>query len=89
MELQETYIGDEQYRRIVRLITWALNSSQPRRATRNELRIAGLVDRPGLLEALLAVEPSPVTGRVDECSVKIALGEAGNVWPVSIRDEAA
>lgn len=89
MELQETYIGDEQYRRIVRLITWALNSSQPRRATRNELRIAGLVDRPGLLEALLAVEPSPVTGRVDECSVKIALGEVGNVWPAWLQEEAA
>lgn len=89
MEPQETYLGHEQYRRVVRMLTWALNSSQPARAARNELRIAGLTDRPGLLDALLAVEPSPVSGLIDECAVKIALGEAGNVWPAWVREEAA
>ncbi|MHA7882590.1 hypothetical protein [Nitratireductor rhodophyticola] len=89
MEPQETYLGAAQYRRVIRMLTWALNSSQPARAARNELHIAGFTNRPGLLDALLAVEPSPVSGRIDDCSVKLCLGEAGNVWPVSIRDEAA
>ncbi len=34
-----------------------------------------------LLEALLAVEPSPFSGEIDPCAVKFVLGEVGDVWP--------
>ncbi len=41
-----------------------------------------------LVAALLKVEPCPVTGVVSENEFKIALGEAGDIWPESIREDA-
>ena len=37
-----------------------------------------------LVDALLAIELSPFTGEFDACDVKLALGEAGEVWPASV-----
>lgn len=37
-----------------------------------------------LVDALVAIEPSPFTGEFDACDVKMVLGEAGEVWPASV-----
>ena len=37
-----------------------------------------------LVAALLNVKPCPFTGAVTENEIKIALGEAGDIWPESI-----
>ncbi|WP_127595990.1 hypothetical protein [Nitratireductor alexandrii] len=42
-----------------------------------------------LLDALLDLEPSAFTGEIDLCSVKLALGEHGGIWPASIRETPA
>jgi hypothetical protein len=34
-----------------------------------------------LVAALLAIEPDPVTGKVEADAIKIALGEHGDLWP--------
>jgi hypothetical protein len=36
-------------------------------------------------DAIAALEPCPVHGVITADQVKIALGEAGNIWPESIR----
>jgi hypothetical protein len=42
-----------------------------------------------LIDALLNVEPDVVTGRVEADGIKIALGEIGDIWPSTIRADAA
>lgn len=37
-----------------------------------------------LIDALLNVESCPGTGKVTRDQIVIALGEAGNIWPLSI-----
>jgi hypothetical protein len=39
-------------------------------------------------EAIAALMPCPAHGVVTADQVKIALGEAGNIWPESIRCDA-
>lgn len=38
-----------------------------------------------LVAALVNIQPCPVTGMVTENEIKIALGEAGDIWPQAIR----
>jgi hypothetical protein len=40
--------------------------------------------RGDLVEALIAIEPSPFTDEIDESDVRFVLGEVGDVWPDSI-----
>lgn len=39
-----------------------------------------------LIEALIALQPSPITGQIDNSDVRLTLGEVGNVWPSSVRE---
>ena len=39
-------------------------------------------------EAIAALTPCPFHGCITTDQVKIALGEAGNIWPESIRGDA-
>jgi hypothetical protein len=39
-------------------------------------------------EAIAGLEPCPVHGDITADQVKIAIGEAGNIWPESIRGDA-
>lgn len=38
-----------------------------------------------LVDALLNVQPCPVTGEVTPDQIKLALGLAGDIWPMEIR----
>jgi hypothetical protein len=38
-------------------------------------------------DAIAALTPCPVHGFITADQVKIALGEAGNIWPESIHDD--
>lgn len=40
---------------------------------------------PELVEALIALQPSPFTGEIDNSDVRLILGEVGNVWPETVR----
>lgn len=42
-----------------------------------------------LLDALVAVDPSPITGEIDPCSVTFALRELGGMWPDLVREDMA
>ena len=81
----ETYIPDRKYAGVVARITRALNSPQCDALVPLALKIDGL-DRPGLADALLEVQPSLITGQIDVCDVKLCLGGHGDVWPLSIRE---
>ena len=41
-----------------------------------------------LAEKIANLEPCPFVGRVTPDQVKIALGEFGDIWPESIREDA-
>lgn len=41
-----------------------------------------------LIEALLHVEPDAFTGKVERDGVVMVLGEFGDIWPESIREDA-
>jgi hypothetical protein len=41
-----------------------------------------------IAEAITALEPCSVHGRITTDQVKIVLGEVGNIWPESIRCDA-
>lgn len=47
------------------------------------------VDYDRLVAALLNLAPDPGTGEVGPDQIKIALGNAGNVWPERIDDAQA
>ena len=39
-----------------------------------------------IMSALDVMEHDPWTGRIEECQVKIVLGEIGDIWPEHIRE---
>lgn len=41
-----------------------------------------------LIDALLHVELDPFSGKVERDGVVMALGEFGDIWPESIREDA-
>lgn len=41
-----------------------------------------------LIDALLHVEPDAFSGKADSDGMKLALGEFGDIWPESIREDA-
>jgi hypothetical protein len=41
-----------------------------------------------IIEAVLALEPCPVTGKITRDQIEIAMGEFGNTWPARIRRDA-
>lgn len=45
--------------------------------------------RADLVEALASIQPDACTGEIEADQVKFVLGEIGNVWPESIRIQAA
>ncbi|MDF1598246.1 hypothetical protein PZ895_00450 [Mesorhizobium sp. YIM 152430] len=69
-----------------------------RMGVHSQLRLAGIdmgglvlntprVDpelRGDLIEALIAIEPSPFSGEIDLSDVRLVLGEVGDVWPDTI-----
>ena len=38
-----------------------------------------------IAEAIAALEPCPVHGRITTDQVKIVLGEVGNIWPAAVK----
>lgn len=42
--------------------------------------------RGDLIEALIAIEPSPFSGEIDLSDVRLVLGEVGDVWPDAVRE---
>lgn len=40
-----------------------------------------------LVTALANLQPCPFAGRITEDQIKVALGEAGDVWPLEIRGD--
>lgn len=40
-----------------------------------------------LVAALANLEPCPFAGRITEDQIKVALGEAGDIWPLEIRGD--
>jgi hypothetical protein len=40
-----------------------------------------------LVDNLLNVQPCPFAGRVTADQITLALGEAGDIWPLSSRDD--
>ncbi len=53
--------------------------------TLNTPRMEG-TKRQSLVVALASLAPDPVTGHFEPDQIKLTLGEAGNVWPETIRE---
>lgn len=83
LEMTELYLGGNLYRTLVeRLIPVAGNGNTI--AIKEVLGPLANNRLEPLADQLASLAPCPVTGIMTDNEVKIALGEAGDIWPRSI-----
>lgn len=94
------YVADDRYYPAVAMITrvYDLIAKDRITALRKFIRESGTAlddafaivgadvdQRVTVIEAFGELEPDPFTGNIEECQVKIVIGEIGDVWPENIR----